>query len=272
MAVSQYLSMNETVEKRNYVLIQPSMVINIILIIIVALLMIIGVSSNSVVLYVKWTQRKDKIKRKKKGYRGIFDRFIVSLAMSDLLACTISYPLLLVEFSSNFLELFSGCIGSRLVFASLAFITINNLIVLGLDRWFAVFRPTETFRNSLIRKLLVVSWLLGLMESPTLIFSVFERKKHFIGELDYTWICQYDSEGFLKKAIFIFFSGFVYTLPSIALVYVCCRIYFKFRKTKKALALSSGLETMRKRAENRKNLRASKLFLSVILSFVMTYF
>lgn len=123
-----------------------------------------AILANAMTLYIIDEHAK---RRKGKCTRTSFDRFFVtlafakSLAVSDLLCSIIFVPL---TTTLNFLDIVNNDLVCKAVrFTNIFFpvVTINNLFVIGIERYMAVFHPYRVPTLRTVKKLVVGAWVVG---------------------------------------------------------------------------------------------------------------
>lgn len=177
-----------------------------------SLLGVIGfyaLAANGTVLYLKETQKK---KRERKGNTMSFSRFHVitsyvqSLAMSDFLCGAIAIPLAIVtNFVDSAIDTDYKCKAVRYVNLFLAIVTINNLLVIAVERHIAVFHPLNVPSLRTIWYTIIASWILGALVA-ILPSSTFELKRIDIDKETYTIVCRYNDSVPAKKHVFLVFT------------------------------------------------------------------
>ena len=223
-----------------------------------------AVLANGLILYFK---RKQNLQRKSNQRRRAFDRFVVtstfvqSLAISDFLCAVVSVPLVI---SSNLFDIIDTdfkCKTVRFINIFFPVVTINNLFVIGIERYLAVFHPFRVPSHRIVKALVVCAWVLGGL--ITLIPAYTYRLQRLDIDADrYTVLCVYDKSTAINKAMFLGFTVFIYVLPAIILSFTNIRILLRLKSKK----LKNSVRC------NSWRFYGTSVFVVLIFSFVIPYF
>ena len=91
----------------------------------------------------------------------IFNFYIKSLALSDILTSIISLPLICIQIMVDVFQHDWACRIVRFISILLCSITMNNLMVISLERYLSTRTVPRTLSVSTVRKLVFTAWLVG---------------------------------------------------------------------------------------------------------------
>ncbi|XP_031575019.1 tyramine receptor tyra-2-like [Actinia tenebrosa] len=219
-----------------------------------------GLIANSLILYFKHKQhRRRRHLRQKPCSRSLTEYFINSLALSDLLSSLISLPLFTAEMFIDFVHNDWICKVNRFLNIIFPVITILNLLVIGVERYFASFHPFIKPSRRKAKKIVVGAWFLGAL--ITLVPIPTYKLIHYdIGENSFTLMCKYDNSLALYQGLFLGFVVVIYFVPSSILIFVNLRILNLIRRHRN---IGNRYHFGR--------LKATRMFVFLIFAFIIPY-
>ena len=144
--------------------------------------------------------------------------YVRSLCLSDLLSCAVSMPLVCLQMSLDVFQ--SGWVCKIVRYLNFVFpvITINNLVVISLEKYLSTRPIPRTFRVSTVRKMIIAAWLLGIL---VMLFpaATYDGIRVNLNDTHYTVICR-NVELFypFKLTLILFTIQFVF--PTVFIIYV----------------------------------------------------
>ena len=143
--------------------------------------------------------------------------YVRSLSLSDLLCCVVSLPLLCIEILFDVFKSGWQCRVVRYLNFIFPFITINNLVVISLEKHLSTRTVPRTFSFSAVRKMIICAWVLGLVISlfPTVAYDGIRLD---LISTHFTVVCKYRKNFYPVGAGLIFYP-IQYVLPSIFITY-----------------------------------------------------
>lgn len=231
------------------------------------LLCCFAIVANAAILYYS----KQQGWRRKRQRRGAFKRclthyFVQSLAWTDFL-CSVTIPVIFIGqlFAQISLKEWS-CKLLRYLTIFFPTVTLTNLMVIGAERYIAVFYPFFAITNGTAKKAIFIAWICGGLVTliPSATYKVIRQD---VGHDSYTLICKYDRTVPLYQILIMGFTCIVYIIPSLILVLTSIRIIryltrrrlFLKRKNKASKATSWRF-------------KKTSMFLKLIFSYVIPYF
>lgn len=222
---------------QNYVFLPVDVRVRITLYSIIGFVGLYAIVANAGILYL---QSKQSRKNRRNRSRRAFDRchvtniYVNSLATSHIICVAVSVPL---EIYVNFVDIIDTDVKCKEIhFCNIVFIvvSINNLFVIGVERYLAIFHPFRVPSTRVVKILVGVSWVLGFLTSiiPSLTYRL---QRLNVNQESFTLECSYDKTDPTYKLMQVSFIGFVFVIPGIVLSFTNTRIllYLK-RKVKKS--------------------------------------
>ena len=148
-----------------------------------------------------------------------FNFFIKSLALSDILSNIISLPLICIQIMVDVFQHDWACRLVRFIGILLPSITMNNLMVISLERYLATRAIPRSFSASTVRKLVFTAWLTGFIVAlgPT---ATIDGIKYHLNDTHYTVICKYDNRYLTFRIIVVGYALIQHLIPGVILSYI----------------------------------------------------
>ena len=187
--------------------------------IIFVLFLIVGVSGlvgNILILYFL-SKKKSVPFLQSSSFLRNFDLYMKSLALSDILSCSISVPLASVEIMYDVFQSGWPCRTVRYISVTFTFITINNLIAISTERFLSTRAVPQTFSVTSVRKIVYAAWIAGLIVALAPAATI-NGVRYDINATYYTVVCKPDTRYLPYRATVVSIVLIQYFLPSIALI------------------------------------------------------
>ena len=148
-----------------------------------------------------------------------FNFYIKSLALSDILSNIVSLPLICVQIMVDVFQHSWACRVVRFIILLLSSITMNNLMVISVERYLSARAVPFTFRVSTVRKLVFTAWLVGFIVvlGPT---ATVNGIRHDLNDTHYTVVCKYDNSYLPFRIIIVSYALVQHLIPGIILSYL----------------------------------------------------
>lgn len=231
----------------------------------VAFFAVYGVVANGLILHFS---RKHAIDIQRKpvcnrpfSRRAVTSMFVQSLAASDLLCSIISLPLAI---ATNFLPIIDTDLKCKAVrFCNIFFpvVTINNLFVIGIERYLAVFHPFRVPTLRRIKSLVVGAWVFGL--TAVIPAVTYRLHRYQLDSTTFTTICSYDKTNQIYRIMFLSFNTFSYVVPAIILTATNMRILLYLNSRKRNVHSQLRLKSWR--------FYGTFAFVALIFAFIVPY-
>ena len=229
---------------------------------------VIGLVGNILILYFLSKKKTVPFLQSSPFLRN-FDLYMKSLALSDILSCSISVPLASVEIMYGVFQSGWPCRTVRYINVTFTFITINNLIAISVERFLSTRDVPKTFSVTSVRKIVYVAWIAGFLVSlaPA---ATMNGIKYDINATHYTVVCKPDTSYIPYRVTFASVVLIQYVLPSIALIginIILARRVWKRRKGRVDILKDNAI-----RARVRLHqIKTTNLLIIVTLAFVIPY-
>ena len=261
---------NNSIPKAAFYMSQPaSFTTKLAIILSLVIVGLVGFVGNSLILYfVSWKNQLNPIEKSR--FMKSFNLYIRSLALSDVLSTAISLPITCIQISLEVLQNDWLCRTARYFNLVFPVITIHNLLVISVEKYFTLRRVPKTLSSSTVRKLIFLAWFLGCVIT-LLPAATFRRIRYDLNETHFTVNCQYDKEYLPFRVMFLSFTVIVYVLPCIFLTVINISLV-------RTLWLTVRIRvTMDLNNPIREKLRAAKirgtfLLIGVTFAFIIPYF
>ena len=235
------------------------------------LFLIVGVSGlvgNILILYFL-SKKKSVPFLQSSSFLRNFDLYMKSLALSDILSCSISVPLASVEIMYGVFQSGWPCRTVRYISVTFTFITINNLIAISVERFLSTRDVPKTFSVTSVRKIVYAAWIAGFLVSLAPAATT-NGIRYDINATHYTVVCKPDTRYLPYRATVVSIVLIQYFLPSIALIginIVLARRVWKIRK-RRVDVLQDNAVRARMRSHQ---IKTTNLLIIVTLAFVIPY-
>ena len=235
------------------------------------LFLIVGVSGlvgNILILYFL-SKKKSVPFLQSSSFLRNFDLYMKSLALSDILSCSISVPLASVEIMYDVFQSGWPCRTVRYINVTFTFITINNLIAISVERFLSTRAVPKTFSVTSVRKIVYAAWIAGLIVALAPAATI-NGVRYDINATHYTVVCKPDTRYLPYRATVVSVVLIQYFLPSIALIginIILARRVWKIRK-RRVDVLQNNAVRARMRSHQ---IKTTNLLIIVTLAFVIPY-
>ena len=148
-----------------------------------------------------------------------FNFYIKSLALSDILSNIVSLPLICIQIMVDVFQHGWACRIVRFIAILLPSITMNNLMIISLERYLSTRAVPRSFSVSTVRKLVYTAWLVGFIVvlGPT---AMFKGIRYGLNDTHYTVICKYDNSYLPFRIITVWYVLVQHLIPSVILSYL----------------------------------------------------
>ena len=216
-AVNGNSSLNAASQDKQYVFTPVGLDVKLTISALIALAAAVGFTGNLCVLRFTNNEEKKPVRARSSN----LNFFIRSLALSDVLSSLIGAPFILAQINSDALMTEMGCKVSRFFQTAFIYITIYNLVVIGVERYICTCRPTSRpLSLKTVKKLVKGAWLSGSFAA--LVFSYFvELIRIDLDSTRYTLLCDYNYDDPASRVAQMLRALFAYVLPSIICVVTC---------------------------------------------------
>ena len=169
-----------------------------------------------ILLFLKTKERANSFLRTC-SFQMNFNLYIKSLAISDILCSLISLPYVGLQLYIDALQRGWGCKIGRYLIVLFPCITMNNLLVISLGKYFSTRQVPRTFSHSTVKNIVFFAWLAGFLVA---IFpaSTFQGIRYDLNNTHYTVTCMYDEQHTPFRIIFFSVLFLQYIIPCCILI------------------------------------------------------
>ncbi|XP_078354365.1 adenosine receptor A3-like [Oculina patagonica] len=258
----------DTTETRSsiYVFTPAGFTTKLVIVLLLAIVGIVGFFGNVVMYYFISTKKQSVSYMKYNPFLRNLNVYVKSLALSDMFSSMISLPLVCIQIM---IDVFQHAWACRIVrFLNILFpsITMNNLIVISIERYFATRAIPRSFSVSTVRKLVFSAWIVGffIVLGPT---ATFNEMRYDLNETHYTVICYYDNNYFVFRVIVTSYVVLQHFIPSVVLSYLnICVAKTMWTKQKRRVDVqrNSAIRASQRAA----TLRGTYLLVAITFTFI----
>ena len=230
---------------------------------------VITLVGNVLILCFLRSKKKSTSILRSCSFQKNFDAYISSLAVSDALCAVIAVPVISVELYFHVFQQSWGCKIARYVTTLFSSVTINNLMVLSIGKYFSTREVPRIFKYSTVKKQLCFAWLSAciyvLVPAATC-----KGIRYDLNDKHYTLNCKYDNQYLPFKAMFLTFVALQIGIPCIVIlsITVCLILTVRSRMKKTIDILRDNAIKVMKRAAKR---RATMMSITILLAFIIPY-
>ena len=214
---STFLNSTET-RSRVYVSLPAGSTTKLIIVSLMVIFGIVGFVGNSLIYYFISKKKKPVLFLRTSPFVRNFNIYVKSLAVSNILCTTISIPLTCGQVMVDVLQQGWVCKIGRYLGILFPSITVNNLMVISMERYLSTRDLPRTFSVSTVRKLIWGAWIAGFVVvlGPT---AGADETLYYLDDTHYTVFCQTDSY-IMFRIISVSYVVIQYLIPGIILIYI----------------------------------------------------
>lgn len=204
------------------------------------------------------------------SFQQNFDLYIKSLAISDAVGAVTANSTVCVQFYFDIFQQDWACKAVRYVHILFRSVTMNNLIVTSIGKYFSTRKVPRTFKHSTVKKQVWFAWL-APMFYVLIPAATFKRVVHYdLSETQYTVYCRHDGHYLPFRIMFITYSTFQYLIPSIITIAlsVCLISTLSSRIKRTVNVQQDNAIKSRLRAAKR---RGTIISIALVFAFVLPY-
>ena len=177
----------------------------------------LGFFGNCLLLFFLWKKPKgNPIQRS--SFMKNFNLYVKSMSLSDILSCAVSLPLICIQLLFDVFQSGWPCKLVRYVNFIFPVITVNNLVVISLEKYLSTRANPRTFSAATVQKMIIFAWIFGLffMLFPT---ATYDGVRVDLNDTHFTVVCRNDPNFYPFRIILVVFPV-QYLLPSLFITYI----------------------------------------------------
>ena len=228
----------------------------------------LGFFGNSLLLYFLWKKPKGNPIQRSRFMKNC-NLYIRSMSLSDILSCAVSVPLICVQILFDVFESGLACKLVRYLNFVFPVITINNLVVISLEKYLSTRANPRSFSGATVQKMIFFAWVFGLF---FVLFpaAVYDGIRVDLNDTHFTIVCR-NNENFYPFRILLVVFPVQYLLPGIFITYIniCLMKTVWVRGNRK---VSNGpLDSAFKAHLRAVRIKGISLLIAITFTFIITY-
>ena len=230
---------------------------------------IVAFLGNTLMLCFLKTKKKTNNFLKMCCFEKNFNFYIQSLAISDVLSAAISLPAICINISFDLFQQGWGCRIVRYLNIVFPAITMNNLLLISIERYCSTRQVPRTFQNSAVRKIVFIAWIAGLFFAfiPA---ATFKGIRYDVNDTHYTVVCKFDNQYLPFRIMILSYTILQYILPSFLIIRICVSLFITvWRRTRQAVDVQrDNAFTLARKAAR---IRGMCIIITLMLAFVIPH-
>ncbi len=265
---SAVLNTTET-KSRIYVFTPASFTTKLVIVSLMAIAGIVGFVGNFFIYYFISFKKERVSYLKYNPFLRNLNVYIKSLALSDMFSNLISLPLICVQIMFDVFQRSWACRIVRFLAILFASITMNNLIVISIERFLATRAVPRSFSVFTVRKLVLSAWIVGFVIAlgPS---ATFNGIRYDLNETHYTLVCKNDNSNVLFSVMFASYTVLQHLIPSVILsilnIFVAKTMWAR-QKRRIDIQRNNAIRASLRAA----NLRGTYLLVAITFAFIIPY-
>ena len=228
----------------------------------------LGFLGNCLLLYFLWKNPKQTPIQRSPFVRN-FNLYIRSLSLSDMLSCLVALPLMCIQILFDVFQSGWPCRVVRYLNFIFPAITINNLIVISIEKYLSTRANPRTFSTKAVWRMIICAWVFGLafMLLPA---GAYDGIRVDLNHTHFTTIC------FLNQTFYPFKATLIvvpvqYILPGIFITLInICLIRTVWVRGKRMIG--NGSKNTFKAKMIATKMKGITLLILITFVFIITYF
>ena len=232
---------------------------------------LIGFVGNIFVLCFLKADTKTKLFLRTCAFEKNLNIYLRSLATSDVLSSFISVSIICVELNFDLFNMGWRCKLMRYLIILFPCITINNLLVINIEKYFSTRKVPRTFKPSTVKKMVLFAWLVGCVNVilPTL---TFRGLRYNLNETHYTTVCRFDNHYLPFRIMYVSYAVIQYVIPMTIIIRINISLVLTVWKvTRKRKAINVQRDNGIKMKLRSAAVRSTCIIVALTLAFVIPY-
>ena len=229
----------------------------------------LGFFGNCLLLYFLWKKPKGNPIQRSRFVQN-FNLYVRSMSLSDILCCAVSLPLICIQILFDVFQSGWPCKLVRYVNFIFPAITINNLVVISLEKYLSTRANPRTFSAATVQKVIIFAWVVGLlfMLFPA---AAYDGIRVDLNDTHFTVVCRNDPNFYPFKIIFVVLPV-QYLLPGIFITYInICLMKTVWVRGNRNVG-NGPLNNAFKAKMRAVRIRGISLLITITFTFIISYF
>ena len=239
------------------------------LLLILAIVGIVALLGNTLILCFQKTRKRANYFLRACCFEKNFNFYIQSLAISDILSVAISLPAVCIQMYVDLFQQGWGCKIVRYLNFVFPTITINNLLVISIEKYFSTRKTPRAFSHTTVKILVFIAWSAGFL-SVLITTPTFKGMRYDLNDTHYTVICEYDNQYLPFRIVITTYATLEYIFPSCLIIPISISLVKTVRtRTRQAVDVQQGnaITSARKAAQ----IRSTCIIVTLMFAFFIPY-
>lgn len=230
---------------------------------------VLGFVGNVLILFFLKSKKQATSFLSSCTFQKNFNIYIKSLAISDALCCVTGNPTSCVEFYFDIFQQDWPCKAIRYVNIFFPSVTLNNLLVISIEKYFSTRKVPRTFKSSTVKKLVCFAWIAPIFY-VLIPAATYKGVRYEIDETRYTLSCKYDKHYLPFRIMLVTYLGFQYLIPSIIILIISICLISTLRSRMNRTIDIQRDNAIRATMRDAKR-RGTVISITLMLAFVIPY-
>ena len=226
-----------------------------------------GFLGNCLISYFLWQKPTTNPIRSNRFIRNL-NMYGKSISLSDLLSCGVSLPLVSIQMSFDVFQSGWPCRIVRYFNFLFPVITMNNLVVISLEKYLSTRSVPRTFSVSTVKKMIISAWLFGIV---VMLFpaAAFNGIRVNLDNTHYTVLCR-NYEHFYPFQLTIIIFPIQFVLPAVFIIYInACLLKTVWTRERRRIA--SDANNAFKAHLRATRIKGTTLIIALTFAFIIPY-
>lgn len=194
--------------------------------------------------------------------------YLSSLVISDILCPLVTLPLCFLQLFSDVFQKDWHCKIERFLYFVFPCVTINNLLVIAVERLFASREIRRGFSFSTVKGLIAFAWLSAFLIT-FLPVANFKIVQYDLNATHFTTTCRFDNSVPISRVAMLTFTVLEFILPSIVLIF--CNICVMKEAWQKLQFVRRSLSNSRHKRESILMSKGIFMLVAITFAFIIPY-
>ena len=194
--------------------------------------------------------------------------YLGSLVTSDILCPLVTLPLCYLKLFTGVFQKDWHCKVEIFLYVVFPCVTINNLLVIAVERLFAAWEITRRFSFSTVKGSITFAWLSALLIT-LLPVANFRIVQYDLNATHFTTTCRFDNSVLISRVAMLSFTVLEFILPSIVLIF--CNICVMNQAWQKLQFVRRSLSNSRHKRESVLMSKGIFMLAAITFAFIIAY-
>lgn len=195
--------------------------------------------------------------------------YLSSLVISDISCPLVTLPLCYLQLFTDVFQKDWHCKIERVLYFVFPCVSINNLLVIAVERLFASWEISRRFSFSTVKRLIAFAWLSAFLIT-LLPVANFKIVRYDLNATHFTTTCRFDNSVFTSRVAMLSFTILEFILPSVVLIF--CNICVMKQAWQKLQFVRRSLSNSRHKRESILMSKGIFMLVAITFAFIIPYF